>query len=141
MDKSNIQISFELPAQKYILAPVGAFLEQFFNSHPELKKKEFFNSIKLVIYEAVSNVIKHAYSEKKQDKVKIKLELGEKKLTLEVIDFGQGFNLLDIPEPNPNDPKEGGRGLFLIKKIANTVSYFYSKKEKGNVLHIEISMD
>lgn len=143
MDKTKLHIVFELPAQKYILSPLGAFLDQFFKSHPDLKKRgeEFFNAIKLALYESVSNVIKHAYTEKKEGQVKIKIELGEKGLILDIIDFGKGFNILEIPEPDAHAPKEGGMGVFLIKTIADSVSYFYSHEEKGNVLHIEINMD
>lgn len=142
MNNSKPHIVIKLPAQKYILPALGAFLEHLFYSHPFLKGKDknIFHYIKLVLYEAVSNVIKHAYPKHTSGEVIIKVFIEEQKVIFHVIDFGKGFNLLDIPQPNSHTPKEGGMGVFLIKKIADSVSYFYSPELKGNVLHIEITI-
>ncbi|GAB6886559.1 hypothetical protein JCM13304A_00570 [Desulfothermus okinawensis JCM 13304] len=144
MDISNKEpdIFLEVPAQLYYLPAIGHFAKAIFTKHPYLDKcsEEILYSLELLIYESASNVIKHAYPKEKPGKLKIKIWLDPEKIVLHVIDFGKGFDPHTLPEPDHNFPAEGGMGVFLIKKITDKFSYFFSKDEKGNVLHLEVAI-
>ncbi len=133
-------VFIELPARLFYLPAIGHFAKAVFSKHPLLAgcRDDWLYSLELLLYEACSNVIKHAYLPGEEGKVRIKLWFENDMVIIEVIDFGPGFELENIPEPNLNPPPEGGMGLYLIKKLSDRFSYFYSHKEEGNVLHAEV---
>lgn len=135
-------ILLEVPAQVYYLPAIGHFAKAIFTKHPYFEKcsEEVLYFLELIIYESAANVIKHAYPEGVVGKLKVKIWLHSKKVILNVIDFGKGFDPHNLPEPDPISPDEGGMGVFLIKKIAEKFSYFFSQDENGNVLHLEIGI-
>ncbi len=138
---SRIQdILLELPARIFYLPAIGHFAKAVFSKHPFLAgcRDDWLYSLELLLYEACSNVIKHAYLPEEEGIIRIKLWFEKEMVVIEIIDFGPGFELERIPEPDLKDPPEGGMGLYLIKKLSDRVSYFYSHKEEGNVLHAEI---
>ncbi len=140
MEKREPDIILELPAEVYFLPAIGHFAKAIFTKHPFFERcsEEILYSLELVIYESVSNVIKHAYSKEEHGRLKIKMWFGLEKVILNVIDYGEGFDPTVVPEPDPSSPSEGGMGVFLIKKISSKFLYFFSEKENGNVLHLEI---
>ncbi|WP_461833425.1 ATP-binding protein [Desulfothermus sp.] len=135
-------ILLEVPAQVYYLPAIGHFAKAIFTKHPYFEKcsEEVIYFLELIIYESAANVIKHAYPEGVVGKLKVKIWLDSKKVILNVIDFGKGFDPHHLPEPDPTSPTEGGMGVFLIKKIAKKFSYFFSQEENGNILHLEIGI-
>jgi len=135
-------ILLEVPAQVYFLPAIGHFAKAIFTKHPYFEKcsEEVLYSLELIIYESAANVIKHAYPEGTIGKLKVKIWMDPQKVILDVIDNGKGFDPNNLPEPDPASPGEGGMGVFLIKKIAQRFSYFFSKEENGNVLHLEIPL-
>ncbi len=80
----------------------------------------------LILSEAATNAIVHGNELDESKKVDIELQFGPKKITAIVKDEGQGFD----PESSTDDPlaeenllKAGGRGVFLIKKLADNVEF------------------
>lgn len=86
--------------------------------------------IRLSVEEAVENVVRYAYdggigwlevgSELEDDGVVLSIELR---------DAGVVFNPLELPEPDIDatveDRKVGGLGIFLCKKMMDSVAYRY----------------
>ncbi len=130
----------EVPAQIYLLPAIGHFSKALFTKHPRLAgcNGDWLYSLELLIYEACSNVIKHAYKGEKSGCLKIKIWFEKQRVVIRIIDFGKGFDPENIPIPDINNPREGGMGIFLINKLADKFSYFFSREEKGNVLHVEV---
>jgi len=133
-------VLLEIPAQIYFLPAIGHFSKAIFSKHPFLSDsdEDCLYSLELLLYEACSNVIKHAYNKTQKGNLRIKIWFEKEKIVIHVIDFGKGFDPDNIPLPDTNSPPEGGMGVFLIKKLSEKFSYFFSKKEKGNVLHVEV---
>ncbi len=133
-------VFLELPARLFYLPAIGHFAKAIFSKHPYLSRcrDHWLYSLELLLYEACSNVIKHAYKDQEVGKLRIRLWFEPTSVVIEVIDFGRGFDPSSIPEPDLKDPPEGGMGLYLIKKLSDRFSYFYSHEEEGNVLHAEV---
>ncbi len=116
------------------LSLVRSFIE-FHGRELELSNKEIAH-ISLAVDEACTNIIKHAYKNSKNGKIKIKINKKNKMFFVKLTDNGSNFDPSIIPEPNVAEnqkmKKGGGLGLFLMKKIMDEVKY--SVKGKRNEL-------
>lgn len=72
----------------------------------------------LVYGELVSNVIKHAPA----GGVRVWLEPHREKFALCINDAGRGFTARNV-NGAPSDEAESGRGLFIVQKVCDEVSY------------------
>jgi len=79
----------------------------------------------LALVEACNNAIKHT-SCSVLEPVIIELSVGRSEIELRVIDHGHGFAWpANLELPSPED--ESGRGLYLIRRLMDSVHY-----ERGN---------
>lgn len=132
-------IDLEVTANLFYLPAVGHFAKSLFSKHPKLQDEEgdLAYCMELVLYEACANVIRHAYSEGEDGRLRLRLWFHSDKLVMRVVDFGPGFDLEQVPAPDLEEPKGGGLGLFIIRSAMDWFSYGYSSVEQGNVLHME----
>ena len=132
-------IAMEIKADLLYLPAIGHFCKAVFSRHPCLQGREdqLAYNLELIIYEACSNVIRHAYTFQEPGKLKFKLHFDENRIILQVIDFGPGFDPSSIPTPDVTNPKETGMGLYIIRKTADVLKYGFSEQEGGNVMHME----
>lgn len=84
-------------------------------------------NINLALEEAISNVIFYAFDDEKEHDIKIVLSLENKTLTIEIIDDGKPFDPTARKQPDVSLPAEdrpiGGLGIFLIRKMMDSVTY------------------
>jgi serine/threonine-protein kinase RsbW len=90
-----------------------------------------FGNILIAVTEAVNNAISHGNKNNPQKSVQIGFENAEKKITFSVSDEGNGFDYNGLPDPT--DPKNidkiNGRGVFLMKHLADKVEFNDNGKE------------
>jgi len=86
--------------------------------------------LQVVLSEALSNAIMRGNREDRGKWVDIRAELGPEIIQLVVTDEGPGFDPAAVPEPiRPEQLDEAnGRGLYLIRKLVDAVSF----NEQGN---------
>jgi serine/threonine-protein kinase RsbW len=86
--------------------------------------------LQVVLSEALSNAIVRGNCEDCGKWVHVRAELGADDICLVVTDEGTGFDPTAIPEPiTPEQLAEaGGRGLYLIRKLVDSVQF----NEQGN---------
>jgi anti-anti-sigma factor len=94
--------------------------------------------LQLAINEAFCNIIKHGYKNKKGCQIIIQGTLDDEGITIELTDHGESFNPLSVQEPSLMGTKDGGYGWFLIREIADHVTYV-EKKTTGGWNHMHIS--
>ena len=98
--------------------------------------------IELVCEEAIVNVILYAYKSASGD-VNIVFQRNNNRLEITIQDFGTPFNPLDA-KINLQDKvpiqkrKEGGVGIFLMKKMVDEISY--KRDADANVLRFAINL-
>lgn len=78
---------------------------------------EEIDDIKVSLSEALTNVIKHS----NEEKMTILFNLFENKLEITVKDNGKGYDYKSLKNPNANDLKENGMGIFIIKSLMDEV--------------------
>jgi len=85
------------------------------------------NDIRLAVDEACTNVIKHAYSYDDTKQFNVDLEFDSTALSIEITDFGIGFNPSKYEVPNLQrrikQKKRGGMGIFLIQNLMDELTY------------------
>ena len=74
--------------------------------------------LKVAISEACTNAIKHSL----EDIFTIIYTMIEKGLTIEIIDNGKGYNTKEVSEPDLDNLKESGMGLFIIESLMDEVN-------------------
>lgn len=94
--------------------------------------------IELIGEEIYSNIANYAYPDKNGE---IEVEIIKKgnRIDLKFIDFGIEYNPLDKTDPDINLPTHkrqiGGLGIYMVKNMADEVSYSYENK---NILNITV---
>jgi serine phosphatase RsbU (regulator of sigma subunit)/anti-sigma regulatory factor (Ser/Thr protein kinase) len=84
--------------------------------------EEELNNWELAIVEATNNVAEHGNTSDLDDRFQLDILADARVIEVRVTDFTPGFDYpdaVDLPDPL----SEGGRGLFLIEAICDTVQY------------------
>jgi serine/threonine-protein kinase RsbW len=89
-----------------------------------------YGKILVATLEAVNNAITHGNKANPQKIVDVEITFDNNEMIITVTDEGYGFNPSSIPDPTmPENIEElSGRGVFLMKKLADSISF----NEKGN---------
>ncbi len=87
---------------------------------------EVIQDLKVAISEACNNVIIHSDSESHYE---IDFIVKREKLVVEINDFGNGFDFGNYNEPDLENPKESGLGLFIIDSLMDE---FEIETKNGN---------
>jgi serine/threonine-protein kinase RsbW len=87
--------------------------------------RENYGKIMVAVMEAVNNAIVHGnkYDEKKYVNIYISLQKNILKVTVE--DQGKGFKPSEVPDPTEPENLENvnGRGVFLMKNLADELEF------------------
>lgn len=117
-----------------LLGKIGEHVAQSLESYPG-DREELAYHINLVLTEAMANAIQHAGEVEPSEILHVTIRVKNRRLTIKVYDQGHGFDLCNLPEPSPSCLAEHGRGIFIIKRLMDRVSY--RKCEGGHVLEME----
>jgi len=80
---------------------------------------EDVEDIKVAVGEACNNAVLHGKCD--QDRFHIDFEVYEEEFTVIVKDTGNGFDFIEYKEPDLNNPRENGLGLFIMKSLMDDV--------------------
>lgn len=96
----------------------------------------------VVVDEIFSNIVKYGFKEKSVDNyiiIDLDIDLDKRNIKIVFKDNGIQFNPIESQDPNVNlsinERKEGGLGIYIVKKMMDEVSYEY--KDNNNILTIE----
>jgi serine/threonine-protein kinase RsbW len=106
-----------------------------------LKKNGLDNFIfvsETAVDEAVTNIIKHAYSGQ-GGYIGISCEIQKNRFFITINDKGKKFDPASVPLPDVDakleDRRTGGLGIYMMRKMMDTVEYSFDP-ERGNVLRL-----
>jgi len=114
------------------LSKVGSFVEEICDAY--YITNSYFGNILLSLEEAVKNAIIHGNKEDEEKDVMISFQRIPNGLKFTVTDEGAGFNYRTVPNPVEAPPGNtpNGAGIFLIRSLADKVSY----NSKGTLVEI-----
>ena len=84
-----------------------------------------YGNVLIAVTEAVNNAIIHGNKKDKDLLVKVSVGDSNQSFCFSVIDAGQGFDFANLPDPTApeNIEKENGRGIFLMRNLADEVEF------------------
>jgi serine/threonine-protein kinase RsbW len=100
---------------------------------------DIYGNIMISVTESVNNAIKHGNRNDHAKNVSITLSLNESQISFKVEDEGTGFDYDDLPDPTSpeNIEKPGGRGIFLMKHLADEVVFSNNGSIVDLIFYIE----
>lgn len=140
MDKNRIEIDIKIPNQTRYLRLIGKIGEELAIGLDEYagNRNTLAYYINLVLTESVINTITHANASDPDKMVHLSIGIEHDELVIRVFDEGEGFDINDVPPPDFEGLCEGGRGVFLIRTIMDSVTYL--RMGGGNVLEMRKSL-
>jgi serine/threonine-protein kinase RsbW len=102
-------------------------------------KEDYYGNVLIAVTEAVNNAIIHGNKMKSELNVDVHVGDKETDFCFKVKDGGEGFDFKNLPDPTApeNIEKENGRGIYLMRSLAESVEFddsgrsvsiFFSKK-------------
>ncbi len=87
--------------------------------------EDYYGNILIALTEAVNNAIYHGNAANPNKNIDIFFKSFSDHVSFIVKDEGPGFNFNNLPDPtNPeNIEKQNGRGVFLMRNLADNVSF------------------
>lgn len=125
-------ISIEIPSLVENIRIVESFVD---NAKEEYSlTDDLYGNIMIAVIESVNNAIIHGNKTDKDKNVVLSANLQEEQIVFTVSDQGNGFDHQTLPDPTApeNIEKLGGRGIFLIKNLADEVNF----KSDGRTLEL-----
>jgi serine/threonine-protein kinase RsbW len=100
---------------------------------------DIYGNIMIAVTEAVNNAIKHGNRGDVKKNVTLALGVEENLIRFSVIDEGPGFDYHHLPDPTApeNLEKPSGRGIFLMKHLADEVEF----KDGGRQVELRFYMN
>ncbi len=134
--KDNLEVDIKVPNQTRYLSLIGKIGEDIARTLKRYQgdREELAYQINLVLTEATSNAILHAASDSENQLIHINIAIINQNLHIRVFDQGKGFDPKALPHPDFGDPKESGRGVYIIQSIMDKVNC--SRVNGGHVLEM-----
>jgi serine/threonine-protein kinase RsbW len=97
--------------------------------------EEHYGNILISMTEAVNNAIVHGNKLDPDKQVNVKVKTEDKSLHFTIEDEGPGFDYDNLPDPTApeNIEKPNGRGVFLMKNLADECSF----EDNGRIVELE----
>ncbi|HEV8613576.1 MAG TPA: ATP-binding protein [Gemmatimonadales bacterium] len=125
-------VALELPADvRCVEEAVELMARHCFAGTTSPSRRTSFR-LRVLLAEAISNSILFGAGGDPARRIRVQAELTETAIRLEVTDDGPGFNPAEIADPTLPDglARPIGRGLFLIKNLADHVEF----NDQGNTI-------
>lgn len=136
MGCGGIELDIKVPNQTKYLSLIGRIGEDIAKEIDRFTgdRETLAYQINLVLTEAMTNAIKYGNPDNREETVHILINIVENRLLIRIFDYGQGFDINDIPDPDFDLLEDRGRGIFLIKTLMDSVRYV--KDIDGNMLEM-----
>lgn len=123
MDSINIEENLVLDSTMDSISQVEKMIDgqsQMLNIDDEV-----YGKYMLSVVECVNNAIVHGNKLSADKKVRIHFHITNKRIEVTVTDEGEGFDPDSLPDPTAeeNIEKDCGRGIFLMRHLADDVSF------------------
>jgi serine/threonine-protein kinase RsbW len=130
------QQHIELSSTPENLAVVESLVEQLQETYS--LNTDIVGNILVSLSEAVNNAILHGNKSDTNKTVTIEYIEQPNRLAFIITDEGPGFDFINIPDPTApeNLTKLTGRGVFLMRQLADKVEY----ADEGRTVHLEFAI-
>ena len=101
-------------------------------------KEEIYGHILVALTEAVNNALQHGNKANPDKQIEVTFKVKSDTLYFTVKDEGKGFDFNNLADPTDpaNIEKPTGRGIFLMKHLADKISF----EDKGTKVILEFKL-
>ena len=87
--------------------------------------EDYYGNILVALTEAVTNAIQHGNKYDANKSINLAIETAKDEIKFTVQDQGDGFDFDNLPDPTDpvNIEKPNGRGIFLMRHLADEVEF------------------
>ncbi|HLW39230.1 MAG TPA: ATP-binding protein [Brumimicrobium sp.] len=102
-------------------------------------QEDFYGNILIAVTEAINNSIQHGNDSDQEKQVSLSVLENTNEIKFVVCDEGKGFAYDKLPDPTApeNIEKESGRGIFLMKALADDVEFEENGSKVILTFHLE----
>jgi serine/threonine-protein kinase RsbW len=115
----------DLSCQTSALSELRAFIRDSLSS-ASLSENEK-HQVTLAVEEVCANLIIHSHGCNPKDQIHLEIKDSAEKMTFEISDRGEAFNILEYETPDLNkvmvEKRKGGLGIILVKKIMDEIEF------------------
>ena len=132
METNQLQISSKTESLTQVESLVDEVCEGLHVS------QDYYGNILIALTEAVTNAIQHGNRFDPSKAIDVKYEPHENDIEFVVRDQGEGFDFNNLPDPTDpkNIEKPHGRGIFLMKHLADEVAF----EDHGRVVKLKFNL-
>jgi anti-sigma regulatory factor (Ser/Thr protein kinase) len=94
-------------------------------------------SLILAVDEACSNIIKHSYKNDHTQNIDLTIQVKTDSLVISIIDYGTKLDISSMRSRDINDIRPGGLGIYIIKKVMDSLEYTHTKEGYNEVIMIK----
>ena len=130
-------ITIQIPSLTENIRIIESFIDnakERFNLNDDI-----YGNIMISVTESVNNAIKHGNRGRSDKNVTITLSLNKSQIKFTIEDEGPGFDYDTLPDPTApeNLEKPSGRGIFLMRHLADEVEFIEDGKIVELTFYIE----
>lgn len=119
--RADLTIGSRLPE----LARARKFVEQFCRQSPDhVLAEDDIAVLVLAVDEAISNVVKHAYHGRADQRIEIKAESFPERIAIRLRYQGATFEPHGVAAPTFDGSRDSGFGVFMITRSVDAVRYY-----------------
>lgn len=136
MIEENLIQHIELPSKIDCISEIETFIDDICEKYSI--GEDYYGNILIALTEAINNAITHGNKLNPNKKVNLDIETYPNELNFIIKDEGDGFDFNNIPDPTlpENIAKLRGRGVFLMKSLADDVVF----EERGKTVKLKFTL-
>lgn len=136
MIQEGIIQHIELSSEVESISKIESFIDDF--CEQSQLGEDYYGNILIALTEAVNNAITHGNKLDPSKKVRLNMETTAENIEFIIEDEGVGFDFNNVPDPTlpENLEKIRGRGIFLIRALADDVDF----EENGRIVKLKFSI-
>lgn len=125
-------IRIDIPAIPENIRMIESFIDNARDQFP--MDDDIYGNIMISVTEAVNNAIRHGSKMNPELSVSLSLSLDDQSLRFKIQDSGAGFDHHQLPDPTQpeNIDKPTGRGIFIMKHLADEVQFL----DEGRIVEL-----
>lgn len=131
--------SFSIPVKADTDGTVRRRVTEFAEAMPFTSEQ--IDDIRLAVGEAVANAVRHGCCDKESDRLTVRCQGDSEKLIVKITAPGEPFDPDAVPIPDPMLLREGGMGIFFMRKSMDQVSFVFDEAGTTVVMTKFLSLD
>ncbi len=100
---------------------------------PQPLDEEGVGQLELAVTETCSNIMKHAYHGRADQRIHLEVELHPGKVSVLLRHLGDPLDPTKVSPPAPDGAQESGFGLYLIRQSVDAVRYYCDDRGRNCV--------